>query len=40
MRRVEASETELVGKFTAILHATPSLMRVLTVGVASTSPIG
>lgn len=31
MRRVEASETELVGKFTAILHATPSLMRVLRV---------
>ena len=31
MRRVEASEPELVGKFTEILHATPSLMRVLTV---------
>jgi hypothetical protein len=31
MRRVEANETELVDKFTAILHATPSLMRVLTV---------
>ena len=31
MRRVEASETELVEKCTAILHATPSLMRVLTV---------
>src|SRR5260370_1714105 len=31
MRRVEANETELVDKCTAILHATPSLMRVLTV---------